>query len=105
MIIDMTKKNIKDIAIRISDYESFDNIKKKLNNKCKWVWLEIFDNINISKEQVIYLKNKSIKICLVSPELHNRPNDIKKIKKFIKKMKIEISAVCTKLDYIENWIT
>jgi hypothetical protein len=56
MIIDMTKKNIKDIAIRISDYESFDNIKKKLNNKCKWVWLEIFDNINISKEQVIYLK-------------------------------------------------
>ena len=35
----MTKKNIKDIAIKISDYESFDNIKKKLNNKCKWVWL------------------------------------------------------------------
>lgn len=104
MIIDLTKKNIRDIAIRISDYESFDNIQKFKKN-CKWIWLEIFDNFNISKKQVIYLKNKSIKICLVSPELHNKPNNIKKIKQFIKKKNIKITAVCTKLDYIKNWIT
>ena len=30
MIIDMTKKKIKNIAIRISDYESFENVKKMI---------------------------------------------------------------------------
>ena len=102
LIIDMTKKNIKDIAIRISDYESFDNIKK-FKNKCKWVWLEIFDNFKISKKEIDYLKSNSIKIYLVSPELHNRPKDINKIKKFLKNKQINISAVCTKFDYIKFW--
>jgi len=100
MIIDMNKKNIKDIAIRISDYESFDNIKK-FNSR--WVWLEIFNNLKISKKEIDYLKKKSIKICLVSPELHNKPKDINKIKKFLKDKKINISAVCTKFDYIKFW--
>ena len=102
LIIDMTKKKINHIAIRISDYESFDNIKK-LKNKFKWVWLEIFNNFKISKKQVDYLKRNSIKICLVSPELHNRPQDIKRIKKFLKDNKIRIDAVCTKFEYIKFW--
>ena len=102
MIIDMTKKKIKNIAIRISDYESFENVKK-LKNKFNWVWLEIFNNLKISKKQIDYLKNNSIKICLVSPELHNAPNDIKKVKTFIKEKNIKISAVCTKPNYIKFW--
>jgi hypothetical protein len=102
MIIDMTKKKIKNIAIRISNYESFENVKK-FKNKFNWVWLEIFNNLKISKKQIDYLKNNSIKICLVSPELHNAPNDIKKIKKFIKEKNIKISAVCTKPNYIKFW--
>lgn len=102
MIIDMTKKKFNHIAIRISDYESFENIEK-LKNKFKWIWLEIFNNFKISKKQVDYLKRNSIKICLVSPELHNRPQDINKIKKFLKDNKIEIDAVCTKFEYIKFW--
>lgn len=104
MIIDMTKKKFNRIAIRISDYESFENIKK-LKNKFKWIWLEIFNNFKISKKQVDYLKKSSIKICLVSPELHNRPQDINKIKKFLKDNKIRIDAVCTKFEYIKFWST
>lgn len=102
MIIDMTKKKIKNIAIRISDYESFENVKK-FKNKFNWVWLEIFNNLKISKKQIDYLKSNSIKICLVSPELHNAPNDIKKVKTFIKEKNIKISAVCTKPNYIKFW--
>ena len=103
LIIDMTKKNIRDIAIRISDYESFENIKK-IKNKCKWVWLEIFDNFKISKKEIDYLKRNSIKVCLVSPELHNRPQDINKVKKFLENKRISLSAVCTKFDYIKFWL-
>ena len=102
LMIDMTKKNIKDIAIRISDFESFENVKK-FKNKCKWVWLEIFDNFEISKKEIDYLKKNFIKVCLVSPELHNRPKDINKIKKFLENKKINLSAVCTKFNYIKFW--
>ena len=104
LIINMMKKNIKNISVRVSDYESFNNVEM-LKNKFKWLWLEIFNNFKISKKQINYIKNNSLKICLVSPELHGRAKDIKKIKRFIYKKKIKLSAVCTKIEYIKYWST
>ena len=100
----MMKKNIKNISVRVSDYESFNNVEM-LKNKFKWLWLEIFNNFKISKKQINYINNNSLKICLVSPELHGRAKDIKKIKRFICKKKIKLSAVCTKIEYIKYWST
>jgi hypothetical protein len=104
LIINMMKKNIKNISVRVSDYESFNNVEM-LKNKFKWLWLEIFNNFKISKKQINYINNNSLKICLVSPELHGRAKDIKKIKRFICKKKIKLSAVCTKIEYIKYWST
>ncbi len=98
----MIKRKIKNFAIRVSDFESFDNVFK-IKKNAKWIWLEIFKKIKISQKQINYLKKNNLKICLVSPELHNSPQDIKKIKKFLRINKILINAVCTKSRYKSYW--
>ena len=102
VIIKMIKRKIKNFAIRVSDFESFDNVFK-IKKNAKWIWLEIFKKIKISQKQINYLKKNNLKICLVSPELHNNPQDIKKIKKFLRINKILINAVCTKSRYKRYW--
>ena len=98
----LSKKKIKKFAIRVSDYESFENVYK-IHPNCKWIWLEIFKKINLKKKDLNYIKKNKIKICLVSPELHNKKKDLLKIKKFVQKNKIKIYAVCTKFDFIKFW--
>jgi len=103
MILNLAKKNRYKNFIRVSDYESFENIYK-LKNNIKWIWLEIFDKLNITKKQILYLKNNKIKICLVSPELHGgNLKDIFKIQKIVNDNKIKIDAVCVKQKFIKYW--
>ena len=102
VIFDFIKKRIRDFAIRISDYESISNAFK-IYPKFKWIWLEIFNGLYLSKKEISFLKKKNIKVCLVSPELHNKKN-FNKVKKWIKRKKIKISAVCTKEEFLNNWI-
>ncbi|MDB2515430.1 hypothetical protein N9X11_03405 [Candidatus Pelagibacter bacterium] len=103
-IINMAQKKIKKFAIRVSDYESFENIYK-IHPNCKWIWLEIFKNLNLKKRDIKFIENNNIKVCLVSPELHNKKNHIARVKKFIKNNKIKISAVCVKYHFIKYWKT
>ena len=49
VIINLLKKKIKKFAIRVSDYESFENVYK-IHPNCKWIWLEIFKKINLKKK-------------------------------------------------------
>tara|TARA_B100001123_G_C15343592_1_gene1036063 strand:- start:2420 stop:3016 length:597 start_codon:yes stop_codon:yes gene_type:complete len=102
VIINLASKKIKKFAIRVSDYESFENIYK-IHPYCKWIWLEIFKLIKLKKKDLKYIKDNKIKICLVSPELHKKKNDINKIKKLIKKNNLKIAAVCTKMNFIKYW--
>lgn len=100
-------KSLKNIninsAIRVSDYESIENLFK-LNCQINWIWLDIFDEFLISKEAFNDLKNKNFKICLASPELNNTSQlSIKSLKKIITDKEMIIDAVCTK--YPQLWET
>ena len=95
------KKNYK-FAIRVSDYESFENVYK-MHSNCKWIWLEVFKKVYFKKKDLQYIKKKNIKICLVSPELHKKNKDLLKIKKFLVKKNITIHAVCTKFNFRKFW--
>ena len=56
VIINLASKKIKKFAIRVSDYESFENIYK-IHPYCKWIWLEIFKLIKLKKKRFkIYKK-------------------------------------------------
>jgi len=62
------------------------------------LWVDNFSEIKINKKFYLFLKNKRVKICLVSPELvnKNRSKEIKSIISNFKRNKLEIDAVCTK---------
>ena len=85
------------VSIRFSEYE---DLKKKnyLFKKIRWLWLDNFNQIELSKKFYNYLKNKKVKICMVSPELikKKRQNEIKNIINNLKKNKFNLDAVCTK---------
>jgi len=101
VIIELIKK--KKNFIRVSDFESFENIYR-LKNNIKWIWLEIFNKMYLTKKQILYLKKKTINVCLVSPELHGgNVNDIFRIQKIIKNNKIQIDAICVKQKFIKYW--
>ena len=99
-------KNMKKtkVSIRYSEFEELKKIKI-LFNSIKWLWIDNFSEIKISKGFYFFLKKNNVKICIVSPELvkKNRSNEIKKINSYLKKNRFEIDAVCTKLP--KNWIT
>ena len=85
------------VSIRFSEYEDLKR-KNYLFKKIRWLWLDNFNHIELSKKFYAYLKNKKVKICMVSPELikKKRQNEIKKIINNLKKNKFNLDAVCTK---------
>lgn len=96
-ILNLNKKNLFNIANRISKYESSENLKY-YKQKNKWLWVDTCDgNIPLDIKRIKELKKMKFKLCLVSPELPLKDNLI--IKKFIlkniKKIK-HFDAVCTK---------
>ena len=96
-----TKKGIKNIAIRFSEDESIETVKKYIK-KTNYVWIDTFTKFPINKKNNKIL-NKFHK-CLVSPDRWNRTKDIKKYIKIIKRNKIRIDSVMTAYKNINYWI-
>ena len=100
-IIKMIKNGESRCALRISEYESVENVLK-LSNKLDWVWLDIFTKFPITFEEYLIIKKANFKICLVSPELQGLENmNIRSLKDFLISKGIKVDAVCTK--YPEKW--
>lgn len=76
-------------AFRLSEYE------KEIIPNCSWVWLDTFHSIWYDEIFLDSLKNKGVKIAVVSPELHNRKSELPKIKEIVKSGKVD--AICTDL--------
>ena len=101
-IIKLIKKKNYKFAIRVSDYESFENVYK-MHSSCKWIWLEIFKKVQLRKRDLEHIKKNNIQICIVSPELHKKNKDLLKLKKFLEKKNISANAVCTKFNTRKFW--
>lgn len=102
-IIDLVKKNVPNIALRVSYYEDL-SIAKKLKNKIKWIWYDTFFGLPKNNKDFEYLKKLNYKICLVCPQLHGI--EIKtRSSKFIELKKSNlIDAVCTKEKFFKIWL-
>ena len=102
-IIDLTKKKVSQIAIRVSYYEDISTAKK-LKNKVKWIWYDTFFGLPKTLEHFILLKKLNYKICIVCPELHKIKLNTKS-KNFINLKKSNLlDAVCTKQKFFKKWI-
>ena len=81
-------------AFRLSEYE------KEFIPNCSWAWIDTFHSIWYDEKFLEYLNDKGIKIALVSPEIHHRQHELKKVKDIINTGFID--AICTDIpEYYE----
>jgi hypothetical protein len=102
MIYQLMKRGETRIAMRFSEYESIDTVMK-LEGIIEWIWVDCFTFLPISKDLYRTLKNCGFKLCLVSPELQGRPEDIVSYRDQLKEDDIVFDAICTKHANIATW--
>lgn len=102
MIYNLSNKGIKDIALRYSEFEGIDTLIN-MKDKVKWVWVDVFTRLPLSYEICKKIKDMKYNICLVSPELQGRENDIEIYANYIKTEKLSIDAICCKIYNIDKW--
>lgn len=91
------------LAVRFSEFEGLDTVLAN-KNKVKWVWVDCFTKLPIDREIFDTLKNAGLKMCLVSPELQGRPEDLERYKKYLKNEGVFFDAICTKNYNVNRWI-
>lgn len=102
-IVEYSKENNGLFAGRISEYEAIETLELS-KQLYKWVWLDCFTRFSIDQNQYHHIKQQlSMKICLTSPDLLGRPDDIELFSDQINKEQLYPDAICTKLNHIEHW--
>jgi hypothetical protein len=103
MIVQLAKMGERKIAVRFSEYESIETVKA-LKGLVDWVWIDCFTKLPIDKSLFTDLKNIGFKLCLVSPELQGRPEDIVVYRELLKRENIVFDAICTKVKNFSLWM-
>lgn len=102
MIYQLVSMNEQRIALRYSEFEGMDTIRNMREN-VKWIWVDCFTKLPITRQSFKELKGMGYKLCLVSPELQGRAGDIEVYGKYLKDEGITMDAICTKEYNIEKW--
>ena len=100
-IYNATRRGEKHIAIRFSEDESIETVRKYIN-KLNWVWIDTMNVLPIVEKNISILNN--FKKCLVCPERWGRPGDIMRYRKMIINMGIQIDAVMTSKVFSDAWV-
>ena len=95
------KNDIKNIAIRFSEFESIDTVMQ-FKGLIDWVWIDTFTKLPLNQNSINILKD--FKTCLVCPERWHRTGDILIYKNQLKSMNFSLDAVMTSKDTIKLWI-
>lgn len=102
MIYQLAKRGEKRIAVRYSEYESLDTVLS-LSGAVQWVWVDCFTRLPITAPIQKRLNDAGFKLCLVSPELQGRPEEIVSYAERIRLENLSFDAICTKHENIETW--
>jgi hypothetical protein len=102
-IVQMSEKAKKKFCGRISEFESIESIELS-KDLIDWVWVDCFTKFSLTKanfQKIRYVLDK--KICLTSPDLVGRPEDITLHAQIIKSLECFPDVICCKLENIEKW--
>jgi len=102
MIWQLSSQGEKSIALRVSEVEGLDT-PRNMAGKVEWIWVDCFSKIPVTKKEADELKSLGYKLCMVSPELEGRDEDIEKYAVYIKDQQITFDAICTKQYNINRW--
>ena len=103
MIYLLSKEGESNMALRFSEFEGLDTIET-MQGKVEWVWVDCFTKIPLDSETYKKLKSMGYKLCLVSPELQGRPDDVTKYRKEIDEKKLQFDAICSKVYNKKLWL-
>mgnify|MGYP001414641427 CR=1 FL=1 len=98
-IVKLYSKMSKKIALRVSDLESIQTVKK-LKKKSNWIWFDYFKKDEMKLQNIKTLKKMKFQICYVSHDLQNRKIKKKEIS-FFKKNKLDMLII--KKEKINIW--
>ena len=104
MIYLLSREGEQNSALRFSEFEGLDTIKK-MQGHAKWVWVDCFSRFILTKEDWLTFKALGYKVCLVSPELQGRQEEIKAHANALLVLGIQPDAICTKEYNISLWQT
>lgn len=90
------------LAVRFSEFEGIDTVLA-MKGRVQWVWVDCFTYLPIDKKIFETLKENGFKLCLVSPELQGRAEDIPNYKQQLEESEVQMDAICTKLYNIPLW--
>lgn len=102
VIYQLSKGAEKNIAVRFSEFECLDTVLS-MAGLLDWVWVDCFTKLPIDHGSFSLLKNAGFKLCLVSPELQGRQEDIEQYRDYLKKEGVIFDAVCSKFYNFNKW--
>ena len=82
--------------------EGIDTIRN-MTGHVNWVWVDCFTRMPLTAEDYQELKGLGYKLCLVSPELEGRPQEIEEYRDQIKDAGFNFDAICGKIQNIGRW--
>jgi len=102
MIHHLSNQGERKCAVRFSEFEGLDTVMA-MGGKIDWVWVDCFSKLPIDLNSYNQLKQAGFKLCLVSPELQSRQQDIDNYRNWLAKQGIVFDAICTKYHNIDQW--
>ena len=102
MIITLSRQGETRSAIRFSEFEGLDTVLA-VKDRVQWIWVDCFSHLPLDRAVYQKLRATGLKLCLVSPELQGRADDIAVYAEQMRKEGIEFDAICTKVYNIPLW--
>jgi hypothetical protein len=99
LLIDSGEENI---ALRYSEFEGLDTIVN-LAGKVRWVWVDCFTQLPITKKSFQLFKDYGYQLCLVSPELQSQDEKLEVYRDYLLSEGIKFDAVCSKEFNFSRW--
>ena len=96
MMVRLGKEGERRLAVRFSEYESLATVGV-MASFVSWVWVDVFTQLPLTSFVETFLRNRGLKLCLVSPELQGQQEKVVEYKTLLAKRGVTIDAVCSKL--------
>lgn len=103
MIYTLANDDERNVALRYSEFEGVDTLKH-MQGRVDWIWVDCFTTLPIDYESFFQFKKMGYKLCLVSPELQGRDEDIEKYKAYLATQEVVFDAICTKHYNVPRWL-
>lgn len=91
------------VAARFSEYEPLEYCTA-IKDFTSWIWIDCITKFPLTVETYQKLRALGKPLCLVSPDLHNRPAEITIYRSKVIENGFWCDAICCKLDNIIHWI-